>query len=458
MAWAASSAPAQVSLKDVRALRRERMDQQGAVTVLYKFDPAGAEYRDPADQAALRGREAARAWGIFDRANEPVAVLARSPFGGEETPGSYWPTDVKPELLAGLQETLREAGLKPEFPDPLGKASEGGTPPALPPGKPWPKLGFAEDYEFVLVVGMHHEPIPYLGTRRTGDGKIIYARSSRVNAWAILFHAPTATAFWATTATARVGHRSVPDPLNVAAETALGYLDFDEIGTDNIPDHIQDLTAQPGLYAIDAAAMLTQTQRADAVRAVVKFATSMAAYQSSIRVLRYFNQHGAAQDFRITPEEAKRRRYTYAAQPVVARMLLVEQLRGVRSIAAASTAALVPRHQDLDIGPIGQTYAGRLPPVNADEEIILICELACSDRRGIFRRNLAGAIRNLGRCRVCLDEAMAVAKFYADRKPPAPRKGKRSRRDPLKEAGQAALRALTEAKAKQKKAPLNPPG
>jgi hypothetical protein len=106
--------------------------------------------------------------------------------------------------------------------------------------------------------------------------------------------------------------------------------------------------------------------------------------------------------------------------------------------------------EDFEIGPLGQSLAGRVQPVNGDDEIILIGELAHSDRRRIFRRNFAAAVRNLGKCRVHIDEAMAVAKFYATRKLPPPRRG-RPRRDPLKDAGRAALLELNQARIEQQK-------
>ena len=103
------------------------------------------------------------------------------------------------------------------------------------------------------------------------------------------------------------------------------------------------------------------------------------------------------------------------------------------------------------IQPIGATYGGRLGPLSADDEIVLIGELAHSDRRRIFRRNFTTAVRNLGKCRVHIDAAMAVAKFYADRKVPAPPRGRRRRRDPLKAAGRAALLELNRARVEQRK-------
>ena len=449
-ALAASSVMAAVPLKKVQALRQERKDDKDRTTILYQFEPEEGEYLSPAAQAARRGKEAAEDWKLFDRSEGRIALLARSPYGGGETSKTYWPASVKPELLRKLIEPLSNAGLKVDLPELPAEKSEAGDPPAEP-AKPWPKVGFSEDCEFVLLAGLHHEPIPYLGARRAGDGKVVHSRGSRVNAWAILFHAPTGTAFWATTAVARVGHRGVADPLNLAAETVLGYLDFEDIGTPNVTAHIERLLTLRDLHSVDLAAMLVQTQRADAVGAVIKLSMSRPAYRMKPRVLRYFNQRGTAQDFRIDPERARARKDAYASQLVTARVLLVEQLRGMRSVQACSLAAMVRREQDFEIGPLGQSYAGRLGPLNGDDEIILITELAHSDPQGIFRRNHVSSVRNLGKCRMHVDEAMAVAKLYAERKPRPPRRGSKPRRDPLKEAGKAALLDLRQARIEQQK-------
>ena len=441
----AASSPAAVDLKQAQALCQERRDDKGGVWAAYKFDPEVDLHISPAEQAIRRGKEAAEAWREFPRSVEPIPLLARSPYGGGETSESYWPADVSPELLRSLVEPLGKVGVKVVLPDLPAEPAEGNVKAdqadAEPP-KPWPKLGFSEDYEFALVVGLHHEPIPYLGTRRTADGKPIYSRGSRVNAWAILFHCPTGTAFWGTTAMVRVGHRGVGDPLNLAAETVLGYLDFSEIGTDNIPAHVDKLPEVLGANTVDLAAMLVQSQRADAIAALVKLSVNIPVYRAKVRVLRYFNERGTAQDYRLDGEQLKRRRCVYAAQEVTLRILLMEQLRGIRGVQACGIAALVQKHQDFEIGPLGQLHAGRTPPLNPDDEIVLIGELAHSNRRAIFRRNYVSSVRNLGHCRAYIAEAMAVAQFYADRKPPPPPKGKKPRRDPLKEAAQAALRQL----------------
>ena len=448
----AASALGADPLSQAQALCQERTDDKGRISVLYKFDADADLHIWPVEQAGRRGKEAAEAWQLFGKSDQPVAVIARSPYGGGETAKSYWPAGVKPELLRCLVEPLNKAGLKKVvLPDLPVEAGEGAVDATAEPAKPWPQAGFSEDYEFALLVGLHHEPIPYVGGRRQADGKPIYSRGSRVNAWAILFHCRTGTAFWATTAMVRVGYRGVADPLNLAAETVLGYLDFSRIGTDNIPTHIQKLRQAPGLNTMDLAAMLVQTQRADAVSAVMKLAADLSVYRTKPHVLRYFNERGTAQDYRIDPEQAKGRKFVYASQPVTLRVLLIEQLRGMRGVQGCSLAALVQVEEDFEIGPLGQSLAGRVQPLNGDDEIVLIGELAHSDRRRIFRRYLTAAVRNLGKCRVHIDDAMAVAKFYADRKVPPPPRGRRPGRDPLKEAGQAALLELNRARSEQQK-------
>jgi len=450
-------------LAEVRALRKERTGQKGRVEVLYRFEEDG-DYLTPAAQAARRGKAAAAAWAALDKSSHPLPVVARSPFGGGETSTSYWPKGFKPELLRTLEEPLRKVGLKPIFPElsPRQEAAaagggEGSEARAQPPQpKPWPEVGFPQDHEFVLVVGLHHESVPYGGARRRADGSVVYRRSSRVNAWAILFHVPSGCGFWGTTAVARVGHRGRTDPASLAAETALSYLDFAGIGADNIPAYIRKLGEETELSAVDTAALLVQTQRADAVLAVAKAAGSGAAFRNSVHVLRYFNQRGTAQDFRIDPEQAKRRGYVLVSQRVIVRLLLLEQLRGMRSVQACATAALIPRTEDLDVPAIAQQYAWQPGPLGPDDEIVLIAELAESDRRGIFSRNRPQAVRRLGRCRTHIEEAMAVARMYAQRKSPRPRRG-RPRRDPLREAGKAALLELNKTKLQMQQQRPNSP-
>lgn len=447
-ALAASTATAQVALPEVQALRREQKDDKDRAGILYQFEPRAGEFLSAVAQSARRGKAAAEEWTLFDRSEGRIAMVADSPFGGGETSKTYWPAEVRPELLRNLLEPLAKFGLKADLPGLPPASAEADKAPAAP-AKPWPKIGFSDEYEFVLLVGLHHEPIPYEGTRRRADGTVIYARGSRANAWAILFHAPTGSAFWATTAVARIGHLGVADPVNVAAETVLGYLEFDGIGAHNIPAHIQRLSELQDLHVVDVAAMLAQTQRADAIDALIKLAVSKPAYRMKPRVLRYFNERGTPQDYRLDPAGAKARKWPYVAGPLPLRIMLMEQLGGMRSVRACSVAAMVPLEEDFQIGPLGQSLAGRLGPLGGDDEIILITELAHSDRQRIFRRNYASAVRNLGKCRVHVDEAMAVAKLYADRKSPPPRRGGRPRPDPLKEAGKAALAELRQTKARQ---------
>ncbi len=449
LALAASSAMADAALERLKALRREQRDEKDRLTILYQFEPGG-EYLSPAAQAVRNGYAAAQAWKLFDRSTTALPVVARSPYGGGETAKSYWPAEVKPELLRNLGEPLGKLGIKAVFPELPAEKPEAQEPPAQP-AKPWPTVGFPEDHEFVLLVGMHHEPIPYLGERSAVDRQAVQASGSRMNGWAILFHVATGTAFWATTAVARVGQRGVEDPLNLAAETVLRYLDLDDLGADNIPPQIERLAAFKDLQVVDLAAMLVQTQRADAVEAVIKLAMSKPAYLMKPRVLRFFNDSGTAQDYRIEPEQARAAKYAYASQLVTVRVLLMEQLRGMRSVQACSAAALVPKDEDWEMGPLGGSLAGRLQPLGGLDEILLITELAHSDPQSLFRRNYAAAVRNLGKCRTHDEEAMAVARFYAERPVAPPRGGRPARQDPLKEAGKAALTELQQVRAEKLK-------
>ncbi len=429
---------------DAKALRQVRKIDKDRFEVLYKFED---EYAMPAAQAAKRSGEAAKAWAKFDKASNPVAVIARSPFGGGESSKSYWPEGVEAGLLKNVVGPLEKAGLKVVLPDMVeeeGKDQAGGAVAK----KPFPDVGFSEDYEFVLVIGLHHEPVPHGGVSRTVAGKVVYSRSSRVNAWAILFHCPTATAFWGATAVARVDRGAAADPLSqspadsAAAETAIGALDFTDIGADNIPGYIEKLAEPDGLECLDTAAMLAQTQRADAADAIVNAATSEAGFKNTVRVVRYFNQKGVVQDYRTDRATAERRKDVEVSQPVMMRVLLLEHLRGLRGIQPCAVLACVPRMTDVEIPGIAQQQAGHLMPLSADDEIVLIGELANSDPLGIFARNRVAAVRNLGRCRVHIDEAKAAARTYAERKAPAPRRGGAPVRDDLKEAGAAALEEL----------------
>ncbi len=423
-----------VTPADVKALRQVRKVEKGRVEFLYKFQ---VEYVTLPAQAAKRGGEAARAWAKFDKKSKAVAVLARSPFGGGESVKSYWPVGVKDELLKNVVEPLKKAGIKKiVMVDTLKREVQ-------------PKVGFPKGYEFVLVIGFHHEPVPHRGSRRTVAGKVVYSRSSRVNAWAILFHAPTATAFWCATATAGVDHRDVDDPLNTAAERAMAALDFTGIGTDNIPGYIKKLAEPEGFNALDIAATLAQTQRADAAEAIVRAATSVSAFKNSVRVVRYVSQKGVVQDYRTGREAAERRKYVEMVQPVMMRVLLLEHLRGFRGIGPCAVLARVPRERDFQIPRIGRRQVGRWMPLSADDEIVLLGELANADFDNRRKRttevlwsNRVAAVRNLGRCRVRIDETKVVARLFAERKTPKPKRGQRPRRDRLKEAGIDALKEL----------------
>ncbi|KPK80319.1 MAG: hypothetical protein AMJ81_12240 [Phycisphaerae bacterium SM23_33] len=447
-----------VSLQQVRQLRRERSDAREGPQVLYKFED---EYATATQQAARRGAEAAEAWQVFDKQAEPVAVLARSPFGGGETSASYWPAGVKSELLRKVAAPLRKRGLRvvlPELPEEQGEEKgrddNEQAAPRKQPAKPGPKLGFSEDYEFVLVVGLHHEPIPYQSGQRAADGKTRIIRSSRVNAWAILFHAPTGSGFWAATAASRVGHGTADDPLNLAAETALGELDFSDLGADNIPAYIRKLTQREELPAVDVAALLVQTQRADAVEAVIRAAMTKAAFTDTAWVLRYFNQRGNPQDYRIDPERAQRDGCVRVSQRLTMRILLLEQLRGMRGLPPCVHTGLLPYVEDIEVQPIGAACAGQLGPLSGDDEIVLIAELAnrnAWDRASAFRRNAVAAVRNLGTCRVHVDEAMAAAGIYAELPVPRPGRDGKPRPNPYREAGRAALAELAQAKIEQQR-------
>ena len=438
---------------EVKALRRVRRVEKNRVEVLYQFED---EFVTLEVQAGRRGCKAAGAWAKFDKASNPVAVIARSPFGGGESAKSYWPAGAKAELLQGVVEPLKKAGLKKVvLPDLIeektavgrdeAKRSPGNSKAGLPG---LASLGPAYDYEFVLVVGLHHEPVPHGGVRRTVEGKAVYSRSSRVNAWAVLFHAPTATAFWCATATAGVDHRTAADPLNAASATAIGALDFTGIGADNIPKYIKQLAEPKGHNCLDIAAMLAQTQRADAAEAIVRAATSVSAFKNTVRVVRYVSQRGVVQDYRTDRATAGKRKFVEVSQPVMIRVLLLEHLRGFRGIGPCVVLARVPRDRDFQIPRIGRRWAGRLMPLSADDEIVLIGELA-SGSTGLFSRNRVAAVRNLGRCRVRIDEAKVVAGLFANRKIRKPKPGRKPRRDYLKEAGAAALKELNKT-AKQK--------
>jgi len=226
------------------------------------------------------------------------------------------------------------------------------------------------------------------------------------------------------------------------------------VGTGNIAAHIKRFSEQQELPQADVAAMLVQTQRADAVAAVIEAARKPAAFRNTAWVVRWYNDRGMVQDYRIDPAGAKTKRYVLVNQRVLMRVLLLEQLRGMRGVQACVLAANVPQIDDIEIPQIGRRLVGRLVPICPDDELVLIAELAQRDprdRRGLFWRNSVAAVRLLGRCRFHVDEAMAVARAFALRKPPPPRKGRRPRTDPIRQAGIAALKELAEAKAQREK-------
>jgi hypothetical protein len=135
------------------------------------------------------------------------------------------------------------------------------------------------------------------------------------------------------------------------------------------------------------------------------------------------------------------------------RILLIEQLRAVRGIQPSVHVASMPYEEDVEVQPIGATCGGRLRPLSEDDEIVLLGTLAHRnvwDRDTPFWRNTAGAVRLIGTCRTYIDEAMAVAQVYASRPEPRPRRG-RPRRDPLREAGRAALAELRQTRAELKR-------
>jgi len=170
-------------------------------------------------------------------------------------------------------------------------------------------------------------------------------------------------------------------------------------------------------------------------------------------VVRWYSDRGVVQDYRVAPEQARGRRCVEVNQRVLMRVLLMEQLRGMRSIQACALAARMPLVDDIEVPEIGRRQISSPGAIFADDEVALITELAHnhpSRRRGMWRRNPVGAVRNLGRCKVHIDEAMAVARSFAARKLPPPRRGRRPR-DRLKEAGVAAMKELAKAKAERQK-------
>ncbi|HET6428916.1 MAG TPA: hypothetical protein VFJ30_10925 [Phycisphaerae bacterium] len=465
VALAAGLCLGQVDVQAVRELRKDKTDEKGRVTPLFRFDE---QYLTMAEEAVIRGNEAAEAWGLFDKRIDELPVVARSPYGGGETDATYWPAQVDPQLLRVVAKNLSRKGLNPILPElpaekPEGadedagaekaEAPDAGAAPAGPPTPPWPKDGFPEPHKFVLVIGLHYEPIPYQSGQAPPGTTGLAIRSSRVNAWAILFHSAGGTAFWGATATARADHRADDDPINTAARAALNGLDFDDLGKHNLRELIGRYKARQELPAIDVAALLVQSQRADAVEAVVKSAMGKGAFTETAWVLRWYNQKGTVQDFRIDPEQAQRQRCVRVSQRVMMRILLLEQLRGVRGIQPSVQIAVMPYEDDIEVQPIGSTYGGRLRPLGEDDEIVLLGTLA---HRGVwdqdtpFHRNQAGAVGLVGKCRLYIDQALAIAQVYASRPQPQPRRG-RPQRDALREAGIAAVAELQKTRAELKK-------
>jgi len=467
MALAAGLCQGQVTVEHVRALRKDTKDDKGRTIPLFRFDE---QYLTMADQAVIRGNRAAEDWGLFDKRVDELPVVARSPYGGGETAKSYWPAEVDPELLRIVAKNLAQKGLNPILPELPEEEAEGADKDAAGGGKgeekdkdrdkaaeaedkPWPKEGFPEDYPFVLVVGLHHEPIPYASGQAPPGVTGPAIRSSRLSAWAILFDCGSGTAFWGATSSARADHRSVDDPVNAAARAALNGLDFTGLGEHNLRELIKEYKARQELPAVDVAALLVQTQRVDAVDAVVKSAMAKGAFTQTAWVLRWYNQRGTVQDFRIDPEQVRRRRCVRVSQRVMMRILLIEQLRGVRGIQPSVHIAVMPYEDDIEVQPIGATCGGRLRPLSEDDEIVLLGTLAHRgvwDRDTPFHRNTVGAVGFVGKCRTLIDEAIAVARVYANRPEPKPRRGRR-RRDPLREAGRAAVAQLQQTRAELKK-------
>lgn len=461
-------------------LRQEKVIDKQRSEVSYKFQD---DYLSLVDRAAQRGKAAAEAWAAVDKTLTPVAVVARSPWGGGETATTYWPADIEPKLLTGLAGPLAKAGLRavfPDFPDTATSmptssyatveeamaaraTAELATKSGADKPKPFPAAGFsdAKDYQFVLVVGLHHEMNPHGGKRRADDGKTIYFRRSRVSSWAILFHVPTATAFWAAAGSAKADYVGIADPPSQAAAEALQNLDLSDLGRDNIPAVMAAFAGRTELEAIDLAACLCQTQRADAVAAVVKMCKSDAAYKHAVPMLRYFNEKGNPQDFRLSKADAEGKGLSLIDQGVTMHLLLMEQLRGVRSFEGAMVMATTPMVEDLDIRPLGKTQITITPPWNADDELVLLSELAVEDNRDpaktVFDRNWAGALQNLGKCKTRVDEAIEVAKYYVNRKMPMnPRPGPLPA-DPLRPAAQAAMDELQKTKAAKTPGPTPGP-
>ena len=454
----------ELSIHDVKRLRESHKADGDAVEVFYRFAEDG-ELTLSLKNIKARVNEASEAWKVFDKEADQLVVLARSPFGGGETASSYWPGGVKAELLRKVVEPLEKQGFKNIVLPDLPPKKEGDEDKNADVGKddkkdveiePYPKRGFADDEnrEFVLVVGLHHEKIPYKGASRRVPGEVVRVYSSRVTGWAILFHAPTGCAIWGTTSLAKVGKTAVSDTLNSASDAALIRLGFGDIDEPNIDKHITALKTNVELRQMDLAVMLVQTQRVDAVWAVMKTAMAKAAFKQKAWIVRYFNQKSVIQDYRLDPDKATATKCVQVNQQIPMRYLLIEQLRGVRSIQPLMLAVMMPLKDDIEIVELAQKLLPDLPPLTPDDEIVYITELAHQPpvgHEGPWKKDTTQAIRNLGYCRHHIDEAMAVARTYASRKIPPPRRGRRPRRDAYKEAGEWAIRELGKVKAERAK-------
>ncbi len=459
----AAAAVAEVSIEQVKRRRESHKSDETSQEVFYRFDDDGDMVTSLA-QIKKRAAEAAEAWGEFDKEVDTLVVLARSPLGSGETAGSYWPKGVKAELLRKVVPALAKAGfenvvlpdLPPEKAEDEDEEDADDADEEAVEIKPFPKRGFSadEDYEFVLVVGLHHEKIPYKGASRRVAGAVIRAYSSRANGWAILFHGPTGCAIWGTTSLAQVGKTAVSDTLNSASAAALDRLSFKDIDEPNIKEHIETFKVRTELRQMDLAAMLVQTQRVDACWAVMKAAMSKRAYKTQAWVVRFFNTKSLIQDYRLDEDRARASGCVMVNQRVLMRYLLMEQLRGVRNVQSLMLAAMMPLKDDVQIVELAQELMAVAAPMAPDDEMVLITELAHqppSSREGPWKKSVTQSIRNLGYCRYHIDEAMAVARVYSLRKVPPPRRGRRPRRDALKEAGQWAMRELSKARAERAK-------
>lgn len=442
---AGGAVSAATSLSQVRNLCKQTADKSRNIRVTYKFND---EYLTLQAQADKRAKEAAKVWAALKPDEKLIAVIGRSPFGGGERTGGYWPAGIDESVLGLIVKPLEKLGVKCALPD-LASKTQADTAPMGATVKPFPKVGFSQDYKFVMVIGFHCEPVPYHSGRYRVRNGVVYSRASRVNAWAILFYCPTGIAFWAEVSSATADFHDGDNPVDIAARRALASLDFSKLGSDNVPAFIRKFAQVDKFEALDIADVLVQTQRADAVRAVINSATSAAGYRTTLRVLRYYNQRGVVQDYRVSPDEAKKRKYVLISQPVMMKTLLMERLRGIRGIQPCVVAAMVDRRLDYRIPALGRRYITSVGPVCPDDEIVLISELANRDPRGIFRWSLARAVRALGRCRNYADEALIVAKYYAARKSRLPRRGRKPRRDPVKQAARWAIEEIHKVRAKR---------